>query len=608
MTGSGSRELQGALRRAGTPAAALRSLMASLVASFGSADKATLALRRDPYAALLDVRGGTVELADGLAGVFRTVGTQDRLVGHVAWLLRDRSQRGGHTGVEKPLAVARLRFALGMPAVTIQRSLDDAVASGRLVDVDGVLTTARSHAVDVRVAEDIVRRTKAHPNADVAAALLRGCAGLTSEQQDAARTVGGSCLSVITGGPGTGKTVVVRAMVEACAAAGLSVRATAPTGRAARNTQGGRTVAYFRTVHDFKKSREDDDDTALVIVDEASMLCRDLMRAVLDVSPPRAHIVLVGDVDQLPPVGSGDVLRAVMDTGVCPVATLRTNFRNRTAIQAFAAAILRGDGGVPEGGGGDHVRIVACDTQEEAMQAAAVLFQGTPVLTPRNATRLAFNRASQLWRWSKEGGMEVELVSEPGAPAGVAYARGGDDGDGKLTILGDGGIDVRSNLEAGLKLVRARQCDGVSVQVEDGALVARQMDRVLVTRNHNDRDVCNGDVGILVSVAAKRDDDAVVQFEGGRVEQVPVRDLTLAYAMTVHKAQGSEFEVVVLPVTDTAAWDRSLLYTAVTRAKDRVVLLGTAEALRRILTTPARPPRTCTLRSALARCLVGDVN
>lgn len=530
-----------------------------------------------------------VDVVDRLA-VAMKLSLPKRAAGHAWWSLLDSAPKG-QSGAKMTYLATKLRFDMELPAPTIESALKNAVDEGLLVcSEDGIVQTPGYYEMEQRVAKEVARRKDAACN-DLNLA--------NPGNHPAIDMVSSTLLSIVTGGPGTGKTTIVREIIASHP--DLTIKVTAPTGRAARNTQ-GRTVHYFKTIQE--AGMNEFQGAELIIVDEASMLTTDLFLIVLTMAPETAHIVLVGDVDQLPPVGPGEVLRDLLETKACPVTVLDTNYRNPNGISAFAQGILRGEITLPED---DSVTILESHTMDDTLDILAPM--GCHVLTPHNATRMQINQVMQLHRWASQDGLEITLTKDfgefPKGSSGVAFLRE----DGLVDIEGDGGCRFRGTIPAVLNLVHAAADRGGAAT--EGGMAMRPGDKVIVTKNVPDGSACNGDIGTLVSASVLRATVDLIQGDRELASRVCIeaetpgtfaRQLTLAYATTIHKAQGSEFPVVALPVTNHSAWDRVLLYTGVTRAKSKVIIVGTREALESIVQTH-RSPRGSTLQKALLRWL-----
>ena len=378
---------------------------------------------------------------------------------------------------------------------------------------------------------------------------------------------------MITGGPGTGKTTLVRGILAAVAEDGLRVALAAPTGRAARRLAES-TGREARTLHrlleadperGFRRHRGRPLEAELVIVDEASMIDTQLMAALLEALPPTAALLLVGDVDQLPSIGAGQVLADVIGSGAVPVVRLTEIFRqaaesgivrnahriNRGELPAFARA---------EDGPGDCYGIRVADPEDTQAKLLDLILHRIPerfgldpvndvqVLTPVNRGRSGTQALNEL--------LQAHLNPDPP----LVLTRG----QGRLA-LGD---------------------------------------KVMQLENDYDREVYNGDVGRVTAID-QRAQTLEVTMDGRRLTYAAdeLDRLAIAYAVTVHKAQGSEYPAVVLPLLRQHGrmLRRNLLYTAITRARRLVVLLTEPEALERAVRDTSDLRRTTLLRHRLDR-------
>lgn len=405
---------------------------------------------------------------------------------------------------------------------------------------------------------------------------------------------------IITGGPGVGKTATLCAVLRMYAANGLVVRLAALAGKAALRMK-EQTGHDATTIHrllefapgvGFRRSDADpvyDDEgkwisggpveADVVVLDEASMIDTALLAAVVRAVPPHGRLVLVGDVDQLPAIGPGQVLFDLIESGKVPFVRLTKIFRqaSESAIPYVARAI--NEGAAPPTKNLPDVRFVPCELPETAANAIVELF--CSVLRTPNGTRRAFD--------------ETEIM--------VASPQ-------KTSPLGCEALNlaVQGNLRP----------HGDFVYI-GGAYVARAGDRVIHTKNDYELGVFNGEVGYIErvsaggftkeeqrerGVASPRDKAmALVRFDDKLLPYTKpsLRDLLLAYAVTVHKLQGSQAAAVIVPVHDKLAWmlTRPLLYTAVTRAAEFVVLVGQEAMLERA----ARNVRGVRRRTTLAEML-----
>mgnify|MGYP000849383112 FL=1 len=349
---------------------------------------------------------------------------------------------------------------------------------------------------------------------------------------------------VLTGGPGTGKTTVVRSMIDILGAQGLEILLAAPTGRAAKRL--AEATGYpAATVHRMLEAqgREDgemrfarDAETQLeadvIIVDEVSMMDIVLMQHLLTAVLPGAHLILVGDVDQLPAVGPGSVLKDILRSGVIPSVRLTEIFRQNNTGTIVLNAHAINSGRVPSFTEADFSFVTAVSSEDAAAQIVSICTQ-----LIRTGTDL----------------MDLQVLSPMRREAC--------------------GVDMLNrSLQAALNPPAADKAEAVGFRLGD---------KVMQTRNDYMKNVFNGDIGRIVQI----DSEHLVVAFAEDVEIPYTRDefgaLTLAYAMSVHKSQGSEYDIIILPLVRAhhIMLQRNLLYTAVTRAKKGVILIGDRTAL-----------------------------
>ncbi|MEU8678575.1 ATP-dependent RecD-like DNA helicase [Streptomyces sp. NPDC048560] len=393
-------------------------------------------------------------------------------------------------------------------------------------------------------------------------------ATLAPEQEAAVRLALSRKVSVLTGGPGCGKSFTVRSVVELARARKAKVVLAAPTGRAAKRLS-ELTGAEASTVHrllelkpggDAAYDRDRPLDADLVVVDEASMLDLLLANKLVKAVAPGAHLLLVGDVDQLPSVGAGEVLRDLLSEG-SPVPAVRLTTIFRQAQQSGVVTNAhRINSGLPPltQGLSDFFLFVEDETEDAGVLAVDVAARRIPAkfgLNPRRDVQVL----APMHRGPAGAGHLNGLLQQaitPGRPD-LPEKRFG----GRVFRVGDKVTQIRNNYEKG----------------ENG--------------------VFNGTVGVVTSLDADEQKLTVLTDED---EEIPydfdeLDELAHAYAMTIHRSQGSEYPAVVIPVT-TSAWmmlQRNLLYTAVTRAKKLVVLVGSRKAIGQAVRTVSAG-RRCT--------------
>lgn len=541
---------------------------------------------RDPHGAMQALKA-TLDEAEALAAHLHggPLPFTTRVTQHALWLLR-AAKGDGHTMLPLADVAARAAARARQPLAEVTAALRVGAARGDLAAVGPEALAEPEVARDEAfVAAKVRERVAARPPLDVAAPTT-GVEGETfSEDQVAAiGTVLSAGLAILTGGPGTGKTTVVKALVAALGADRCML--TAPTGRAARNvagstihSAGGGLLLPRRPLQETTKA-DVREGLALWVVDEASMLTTELMIAVLGLAPPGCIIVLVGDEDQLPPVGAGNVLKDLLACGAVPVARLSYNHRSATRVQRIAHDILCGK--VPEV---DLVPAAGPDAAVRAVVGACARDPAAQVLAPHNAQRALLSRA-------------IQSAKRPVPVRCTSPTTWGVQGEGVLTTDAQG----RSRLVFGPKTLEMN-VDG-ALAITEPRFPLMVGDAVMVLKNQNKKrlphgrvSACNGDVGTLTTLVPA----PVVDFGGGATAEFRGVDgwLALAYAATVHKFQGSECEAVVLPLAPSSMWDRHHLYTAVTRARSSVTFVGSDADLRAAVAR-VRPERHSALRVLLA--------
>ena len=360
-----------------------------------------------------------------------------------------------------------------------------------------------------------------------------------------------SKVSILTGGPGTGKTTILRALVAILRAKKTKIFLTAPTGRAAKRMTES-TSHFAQTIHRLLKFDPSqggfsvNENSPLVcdylIMDESSMLDTRLAAALVRALPANAHLLLVGDADQLPSVGSGNVLKDLIESGELPVTRLGVTFRQAddSGIVGLAHSILAGKSGPPaplEPSSAlprhHDVHFIRAESPEECVEVVCNLCKNVLPKTLGISPQTDLQILAPLHR-----------------------------GIGGIGNLND---QVRDSINP----------NGATYVV--GSMLFREGDKVIQTRNNYDKDVFNGDLGVIQKV------DSIngfleIDFEGKQItyERMEVTDLQPAYAISVHKSQGSEYPVVIFPLLKQhfMMLQRNLVYTGLTRAKRKVIFVG----------------------------------
>jgi exodeoxyribonuclease V alpha subunit len=405
---------------------------------------------------------------------------------------------------------------------------------------------------------------------------------LGPEQADAVELAFTSRVAVITGGPGTGKTTCINCLLKLFEGAGMRAVLAAPTGRAAKRLAEA-TGREARTIHrlleyahspdtltlHFGRDADDPLDAQAVIVDEMSMVDLPLLDHLLQALRPGTRLVLVGDADQLPPVGPGNALRDIIRSGTVPVATLTHIFRQarESLIVVNAHRVNRGEMPLLNERDGDFF-FVQRDAPDMILEEILTL------CSERLPARFGLDPLS-----------DIQVITPM-----------------RRTLIG---VDhLNQELQRILNPPRAGR-----PELTQGGTTYRQQDKVMQIRNDYEKGVFNGDIGQIVLVDLESG-ELTVSFPDVagprevRYDRADLEDLVLAYAISVHKSQGSEYSAVVMPVSTQhyVMLQRNLLYTGITRARRLVTLVGTRKALGIAVRNSRVDQRFSRLAARLAAC------
>ena len=383
-----------------------------------------------------------------------------------------------------------------------------------------------------------------------------------------------SKVMVLTGGPGTGKTTTTQGIIAALKKAGLRVLLAAPTGRAAKRMSEA-TGMEAKTIHrlleynpqdGYKRNDENPLEGDALIVDECSMIDILLMNNLLKAVPVGMRLVFVGDIDQLPSVGAGNVLRDIIDSQRIPVVRLVRIFRQAQKSRIVMNAHAINQGRFPDISNGRDTDFFFLKEDDPERAAATIV-------------RLVKERLSRAYRERPD---RIQV----------------------LTPMQRGVVGA-----ANLNLLLQQALNPSGPSLNRGGYTYRQGDRVMQQRNNYDKDVFNGDLGYIREVNTE-ERTLKVDFDGKWVEYdvTELDELTLAYATTIHKAQGSEYPIVVMPVlmTHFVMLQRNLIYTGITRAKKICVLIGAMKALAYAVRNMSVLKRNTSLRERLNPSLTTD--
>lgn len=528
-------------------------------------DAAIEKVKANPYNLARDIWGIGFKTADSIAeslGVDKE--SAFRAQAGVEYVLQEVTGEG-HCAYPRDKLVETAAKMLEIRQEIVEQAVETILAEGRLrqEDCDGqpIVYLSWMHEAERRLAMHLLeqcRGTHPCPGIDAAKAIewVEARIGLTlaDGQRDAVKLALASKVLVITGGPGTGKTTLVNAILKIYQAKQRQVVLCAPTGRAAKRlseTSGCQAKTIHRLLevdpangqfkHDGRNPLEGD----IFVIDETSMVDLMLAHHTIQAIPPQAGLLIVGDVDQLPSVGPGNVLRDIIDSGAVPVCRLTQVFRQaaQSAIITNAHRVNQGElpvfpkGKVPDPSTTDCYFIQADEPQRAVELVLKLVRESIP-------QRFGFHPLN-----------DVQV----------------------LAPMHRGDLGARN-----LNLVLQSSLNPAGPAVQRFGWTFRVGDKVMQQVNDYDKDVFNGDIGRIESIT-EADQELLIRFEDRLVkyEFQELDELNLSYACTIHKSQGSEYPAVIVPIHTQhyMLLQRNLLYTAITRAKKLLVLVGSYKAI-----------------------------
>ena len=516
-------------------------------------------LTEEPYRMIAEIDGIGFKTADQIALAYG-MDRQDpqRLSAGLTYVLRTMTQNG-HVCIPDTELVRRAAFILQADALGLHDILREAIEVGQLctADFEGTLYvyTPEAYEEEEYIAGRIGEMGNMKPlpmKTHVQLFLDRWQDArhfeLADKQREAVEKSLQSGMTVITGGPGTGKTTVVQTIIRLAEQEGLRILLCAPTGRAAKRLA-ETTQRKAKTIHRllvpdghvgamqvFEYNETKMLPADLVIVDEVSMLDMEMMYHLLSALKPQCRCILVGDADQLPSVGAGAVLHDIIASGQVPVVRLDTIFRQKEGGRIVTNAHLINSGRLPVVNEDTEFRFVEIENEADGAEKISALYNSELLET---GDKFAVQVLSPMYK----------------NPCGVD----------NLNQL----IQERFNPPAEGK-----------AELKGKNVVFRVGDKVMQKYNDYEKGVFNGDMGEIFAIQKDmvyvRYPEQDVKYEGQEVDEI-----TLAYAITVHKSQGSEYHTVIMVLVNSHAimLQRNLFYTAVTRAKRKVILVGTKRAV-----------------------------
>ena len=559
-------------------------------------------IRKNPYRLVDDVEGVGFRTADKIAASLGIEQDSEyRIAAGIKYTLGEATGSAGHCYLPRAVLVEAAQQLLGNDADMVDHVLDTLilgheVSAQMLPDDEGEPVVAvylpRTYRSEVEVARRLHEMLDAMPESqsndiDHQIAELERMEGITfhEQQKEAIRTAVTSGMCVITGGPGTGKTTIIKCIIRLLGVRG-EIALAAPTGRAAKRMSEAcgmeaktihRLLEYGGEEGDFARTPDNPLEMDTLIIDEMSMVDIFLMRSLLRAMTPGMRLIMVGDSDQLPSVGAGNVLHDILRSGVVPSVQLTEIYRQdeKSMIVYNAHRINHGEAPRLNAKGSDFFFERAASPTDAARRIVKLCAERLPGFTGLDPVR-----QMQVLSPTKKGDCGVWMLNQmlqnefnPPRPHKLERVRG------DTTFReGDKVMQTRNNYQLKWKK------EGV-FGWEDGA------------------GVFNGDIGFVASIDPEErtvtvvfDDEREATYEGGDID-----DLELAYCISVHKSQGSEFPVVVMPAVGGPPMllTRNLLYTAVTRARRLVMLVGREAAIDQMISNVNTRKRYSALRYRL---------
>jgi len=528
-----------------------------LVRKYGNSAKKIL--ESDPYRIIREVKGIGFKTADKIAlNLGLSNNGPERIEAGILHTIQE-SEDQGHNHIERRELVIQSANLLQSDSNDIETRIDALLKDIELVhsknDWLQLPSSALAEETLARCLTNLKQTRSSLPPIRIEKAITwaqeKAGFGFATSQAEGIRQALLSKISILTGGPGTGKTTILRALVSILRAKKAKVLLAAPTGRAARRM--AESCSYFaQTVHrllkfdpgrgGFTSNEQNPLSCDFIIMDETSMLDLRLASALVRSIPPQAHLLLVGDADQLPSVGSGNVLKDLIDSDLLKVTRLEVTFRQaeNSGIVSLAHAILNGKTSPPaltddpkNLDSRNDVHFIKANSPEECVEQITLLCRE---ILPK---KFSINTKN-----------DIQVLAP--LHRGVA-------GIGNLNDK------IRDSINP----------TGATHSI--GYNIFREGDKVIQTRNNYDKDVFNGDMGIIDSVDSING-KIEINFDGRKIcyERMEITDLQPAYAISVHKSQGSEYPVVIFPLMKQhfMMLQRNLVYTGLTRAKRKVIFVG----------------------------------
>jgi exodeoxyribonuclease V alpha subunit len=514
-------------------------------------EQAIQQIKKNPYRLAIDINGIGFKTADQLA---MQLGIEkDALIRGYAGIYHQlqTASSNGHCGLPKADLLSQTVDLLSMEEKRLLVALEHLISQGQIIYSNELYCLAHLHDIEVKLAQDISRIINTPlPWKSFTVKKSLSSITLSSSQIRALNTAINNKLTIITGGPGVGKTTLVKSVIDAISTTGCKISLAAPTGRAAKRMHQAtgmmaktihRLLEYNPQIFGFNRNSDNPLEGDLLIIDEASMIDVKLMGQLFQAIPDSMAVLIVGDIDQLPSVGPGAVLADCIKSDRIPKVTLTEIHRQAAESLITVNAHKINQGLMPHsadpGEIGDFYIISEVEPEKIYQKIITLLQQRIP-----NKFNLNPIHDIQVLTPMQKGALGAKQLN---------------------TVL-----QKAQNPNLNLGITKFDQ-------------IFAPQDKVLQTVNNYEKNTFNGDLGIIERINNKQ---LIVNFDNKLItyEENELDELQLAYATTIHKSQGSEFPAIIIPITmhHFMLLERNLLYTGITRGKKLVVLIGDLKAIK----------------------------
>lgn len=530
-------------------------------------------ISENPYRITYDIEGAGFKIADSIAiRMGFALDSPLRIESGVIYKMREICDDGDTYSTREDI-LEKSAYLLDIDESYIEPVINSMINSGKLVDDDGAIYLPSLYMAEKDTAERFALKAQYGDDDDseIDFEKLEQITGIEYDelQKDAIRTATENNVMVLTGGPGTGKTTVTRGIIELLSARHKTISLAAPTGKAAKRIS-ELTGKMAMTIHrlleynpalGYQRNEYNPLHDDVLIVDEASMINIELMHNLIKAVPKKMKLIIIGDIDQLPCIGSGNVLRDIIDSGKVPVVRLNKIYR-----QAQNSNIIVNAHRVRNG---ESLKV---DNNKDS----DFFFMKEPDDMMALIISLIRDRLPNAFHINPE---DIQVLTPM-----------------KKNEVGT--INLNNEIQ--------KTVNPVGDEVKHGFVTFRIGDKVIQNINDYEKDVFNGDSGTVLRIDHE-DKKLVVRYDDKDVEYAfhELDEIMLAYAMTIHKSQGSEYPVVIIPITyaNRIMMQRNLIYTAITRAKKMCIIVGPKAMIDKAISSENSYFRRTKLKERICECI-----